>query len=456
MACREFLLRAGKSPFDHIPPAKVYWDDLIARNSGNLLFAHSAYKTLSAPGAEIDVTRYRNPDPGEADAINEKYDRFVIPLANAFRPDFESQLKSLTALITRLKIPCVVVGVGAQADIDASPERRGKLDASVKAFVSAVLDKSHSIGVRGEFTAAYLKALGFGAVTVIGCPSMFLHGEKIAVTKRVGQLDASARIAVNLTRGMPENIAPLYRAIFSDRADAVYVAQNRSDLAMLLWGLGQGRTGKEDLLPADVAHPVVRSGRSQFFTDVPTWLDFLRARDFSFGTRIHGNVFAILAGTPAYVIAHDSRTLELARYFDIPHRRIEAVTEKTTVEELYAEADYRALHANHPRRFETYRRFLENNGIDHIFAHAGAADAFEERLASTVLPEPVTFAGAADREDLLSRLTELASESSRKTSELAAKLAAEIEKASTGAPAAGREAKDRAAPRRQKKRWWRI
>ena len=323
----KFLLRAGKSPFDHIPPAKVYWDDLIARNSGNLLFAHSAYKTLSAPGAEIDVTRYRNPDPGEADAINEKYDRFVIPLANAFRPDFESQLKSLTALITRLKIPCVVVGVGAQADIDASPERRGKLDASVKAFVSAVLDKSHSIGVRGEFTAAYLKALGFGAVTVIGCPSMFLHGEKIAVTKRVGQLDASARIAVNLTRGMPENIAPLYRAIFSDRADAVYVAQNRADLAMLLWGLGQGRTGKEDLLPADVAHPVVRSGRSRFFTDVPTWLDFLRARDFSFGTRIHGNVFAILAGTPAYVIAHDSRTLELARYFDIPHRRIEAVTE---------------------------------------------------------------------------------------------------------------------------------
>ena len=446
-------MRAGKSPFEYVPPARVYSDDLIARNSGNLLFAHSAFKTLSAPGAEIDVTRYRNPDPSEADAINEKYDRFVIPLANAFRPEFEGQLRSLTALITRLTIPCTVVGVCAQAEIDASPEERSKLDGSVKAFVSAVLDKSDSIGVRGEFTAAYLKALGFRAVTVIGCPSMFLYGDKISVVKRTAELNKSAKIAVNLTRGMPENVNSLFEAIFSDRVNATYVPQYRADLALLLWGLNQKPTGKKDALPRNLSHPVIREGRSRFFTDVPPWVNFLKSQDFSFGTRIHGNIFAILAGTPAYVIAHDSRTLELARYFEIPHRKIEAITDETTAEELYAEADYAGLNKNHAQRFETYKRFLEDNGIDHIFAHAGAAEAFEQKLTSTALPEPVTFAGAADRDDLLSRLKDLAAESSRQIAELEARLTVEDRQAAKSAKAAGPGQEAGLMPRRGKAGW---
>lgn len=40
--------------------------------------------------------------------------------------------------------------------------------------------------------------------------------------------------------------------------------------------------------------------------------------DFSFGQRIHGNILCTLMGIPAIVYIHDSRTRELAEYFELP------------------------------------------------------------------------------------------------------------------------------------------
>lgn len=448
------LLRAGKSPFEQVSPATVFWDDLIARNNGNLLFAHSAYKMLSAPGVEINVTRYRNPPAEEADEINEKYDAIVLPLANAFRPDFENQLVSLTALIRKLKIPVVVVGVGTQAELGSDPNQKRRLDDTAKAFLSAVLDRSASVGVRGEFTKLYLNSLGFSAVEVIGCPSMFLYGDRLTVAKRVASLDASSPIAVNLTNGMPKNIGPLYQQVYAQRPNATYMPQSRADLAMLLWGQPADRGKEGDLLPRSPDHPMIASGRVRFFTDVTPWIDFLKARDFSFGTRIHGNVFAILAGTPGYVIAHDSRTLELARYFEIPHCQVSDITERTSVEALYDEADYGPLVKNHATRFATYHAFLEKNGIDSIFGHPGEAEAFEARLAAVDLPEGVSPLATVNHGEALRRTTELALLSTKRVANLESRLA---ERKATQPASAGpgtRPPRGTAAAAPKKRRWW--
>ena len=69
--------------------------------------------------------------------------------------------------------------------------------------------------------------------------------------------------------------------------------------------------------PITLDHPLIRSDRVRFFLDPKTWFDHLAQYDFSFGTRIHGNIAALLAGTPALLLAHDSRTLELAEYHEI-------------------------------------------------------------------------------------------------------------------------------------------
>jgi polysaccharide pyruvyl transferase WcaK-like protein len=77
--------------------------------------------------------------------------------------------------------------------------------------------------------------------------------------------------------------------------------------------------------PITLDHPLIRSDRVRFFLDPTTWFEHLAQYDFSFGTRIHGNIAALLAGTPALLLAHDSRTLELAEYHEIPHRTITSI-----------------------------------------------------------------------------------------------------------------------------------
>jgi polysaccharide pyruvyl transferase WcaK-like protein len=59
------------------------------------------------------------------------------------------------------------------------------------------------------------------------------------------------------------------------------------------------------------------SGNMLFYSAV---FRFMAQQHFAFGTRIHGNVAGVLAGTPSVVLANDSRTVELSEYHGIPYR----------------------------------------------------------------------------------------------------------------------------------------
>ncbi len=52
----------------------------------------------------------------------------------------------------------------------------------------------------------------------------------------------------------------------------------------------------------------------EIFCNVPKWMEFLNDSDLTFGSRLHGNIAAVLAGTPALLVTKDSRTKELAEY----------------------------------------------------------------------------------------------------------------------------------------------
>ena len=360
--------------------------NVIGTNSGNLIFIESAYKLLATTGTRIDVER-RLPDPKDADRINERYDAYVIPLANAFRPEFEFHLSRLTRLIDRLRIPIVVLGVGIQADTRLSRERLAPIERTVRSFVGAVLDRSPSIGVRGEFTHAYLESLGFRDVEIIGCPSMFRYGARIQVEKKVPQLDHRARLAVNATPGVPI-MEELLRSHSERYPGLEYIAQDLDTLALLLWGEKASATDVASESQLD-AGDLFDANRVRFFVDPSPWISHLRSFAFTFGTRIHGNIAALLAGTPAYVLAHDSRSLELARYFAIPHRLITDMQGGTEAGDLYAEADYTELNVGHPARFERLVGFLRRHGLDHIYAEGQDPDAFDARLRATRFPPAV-------------------------------------------------------------------
>jgi hypothetical protein len=141
--------------------------------------------------------------------------------------------------------------------------------------------------------------------------------------------------------------------------------------------------------PITLDHPLIRSDRVRFFLDPTTWFEHLAQYDFSFGTRIHGNIAALLAGTPALLLAHDSRTLELAEYHEIPHRTITSIEDDADVISLYAECDWNRLNKAHPDRWDSFASFLQDHRLTNVYDEGQDASAFEDRLAVTEFPPPV-------------------------------------------------------------------
>lgn len=402
------LFRSGKDPFTPVVAESTLAQDVFNSNSGNYLFQHAIWKALLTPETEIvsngTLSEREPPAAGDAERINDEFDAFAIPLANAFRPEFAHRLDNLTALIKGLRVPVTVVGVGAQASVSMNRADLAAIDASVKAFVGAILDRSASIGVRGEFTRDYLIGLGFpeGSIDIIGCPSLFLHGGEHAVTKRSATINANSPLALNLT---PE--VPGIGAFASDQAhrhpNLTYIGQDANDLGLLLWGIPFAHVS-DPLVPAHMSHPLYQSDRFRLFLDSWTWYDFLSTQDFAYGTRFHGNVAALLAGTPAMLLAHDSRTLELADYHAMPHQIVPEFTAPIRAEELYENVDFTAFNAAMPDRFERYTAFLERNGLRHIWQPGQANPEFAGKVAAAHFPPPVKTLVNSDGTELVARL----------------------------------------------------
>jgi len=390
---KRILLRSPKDPFEVVSPEITLHRNLIASNSGNLVFLQAAHKILATSNTEVVPDRLRV-EPRDAGAINERYDAYAIPLANAFRLSFEPILIRMTRLIERLRIPVVILGVGAQANLRYEFDRLRPMEPSIRAFTRAVLDRSPSIGVRGEATHDYLRSLGFRDVEVIGCPSMFLYGADLRVEKRAERLDRDARVALTVSPYVKQMGDVVMRHV-ERYPNLAYIAQDIATLRLLLWGGSRSASAQASKLPVHLSHPLFRENRVRFYVDPWPWIADLRTFNFSFGTRIHGTIAAILAGTPACVFAHDSRTLELARYFGIPHRPMPAVPPDIDAADLYAEADFGELNRGHAARFATFLDYLRRHGLDQVFADGEDPSSFDARIAATAFPPAVDVATAA-------------------------------------------------------------
>src|SRR5690625_710 len=145
---RNILIRSGISPLDTFDASHMIINNSIGGNVGNLVYAYSIYRTLMNEETNI-IPDYYSTDASQkrANEINEKYDCYVIPLADAFRTNFIPILRKYTELIKKLEIPVFVVGVGLRAPFEPKLNEGFPFDNDVKAFVEAVLEKSSILGV---------------------------------------------------------------------------------------------------------------------------------------------------------------------------------------------------------------------------------------------------------------------------------------------------------------------
>lgn len=378
-------------------------------NSGNLLYANGVHRCLSVEPNTVTAGGFRAhnlEDPTEwIDKVNHRYDRYVMPMSNAFRYMFGEGLQRMTTIIRGLDMPVTVVGVGAQTAAEARDPRAGEFQMGrtgsgrlpkevdtarhnqiVHDFVEAVLEKSASIGVRGEITKRYLETVGIdpARVDVIGCPSLFTWGPDLRVTRRVGALTARSRVSMNIdfrVNGIGR-ILEKNMELFPRLTSPV---QDSNSARMILTGKDPYDMTKRDrLTPIHTGHPLYQSGQLLWYPNAWGWIEAMKAQEFAFGNRLHGNIAALLAGTPAFLLAHDSRTLEIAEYHGIPYGLIGDFTQAPSAGELYGMADYTRFNELAPIRFQTYLDFLHRNGLETIFddGNSDAAAAFDRGIAA--------------------------------------------------------------------------
>lgn len=367
----KILMRAQINHDNAYPPKTVLLENMMGGNCGNWLYQYSLYRTLLVDeNVQIDVF-----DPKEditSDEYiahaNETYDFCVIPLANAFKTSFAREIRQLTTFVNKLKIPCIVPCVGIQTNNAETFTETFKDKEASTAFIKAVLNKSSMIGVRGEVTASYLQHLGFTPekdFTVVGCPSMYLHGAKLPEVKNLNYNQDSLLLFNSKVEHENKKRAQLLSKFVKEHPNYVYVPQRIMDMRRTYFGMYL----LEDPTMRERPDRFFDYSKALCFTSPYRWIDYAAKNvDLSIGTRLHGNIACILGGVPSFIISTDQRVSELAKYHNIQYIPFEKTNNKTTIRSIIENADFTSVHKGHAERFNHYIDMLEKNGLTTAFS----------------------------------------------------------------------------------------
>ena len=115
---KKYLFRAGFDPTHIYNTSDIIEGDRFGGNTGNMVYAVGTMNVLTKDDTIVDSTYYWPEWSNEEwtaekiEQINSEYNAFIIPMADAFRPDFVTNLDAYTKLLKQLKIPCIVIGIG--------------------------------------------------------------------------------------------------------------------------------------------------------------------------------------------------------------------------------------------------------------------------------------------------------------------------------------------------------
>ncbi|OHE70806.1 MAG: hypothetical protein A2007_02290 [Verrucomicrobia bacterium GWC2_42_7] len=349
------------TPFDYSQDPIAAMESM-GGNSGNNIFQYALQRLLSCKDTDVTIdTSFLHvgelPD-SYFQAINEKYDCLVFSPANILAEYAvnNGQLKRHIERIRKLKIPVYLIGLGAQSTKEYSFDFLESIKSLAKDFIKSVLDLNGRIGVRGAFSGEVLEQLGFSDYEVIGCPSLFCKNENLSIEKKI----VSEHEFIPAINGGKVWRDPEFYKYFKKYPRSIFVCQD--EFYRLLYKPNQ-LTWKEFQYLADEDNKWLNlylSDRVKFYCDFPSWIDDIKRLgiNFSFGSRIHGNVLPLLAGVPCFIDVIDSRIRELSEYFEIPHSLMEEEIQDPY--SLYEKADYSCFNNNFNKKLLRFREFLRS------------------------------------------------------------------------------------------------
>ena len=387
------LVRAGMTALETPSVERILSENLIGLNTGNLVYQYSITRALmESPRQVFQADRYAL-SAKDAGWVQEHFDAYVIPLADTFRTDSIPELERLTGLVKALSMPCVVIGAGASIRKGMQVEEPHAFDDATRAFMDAVLEKSALVGIRGDVTARYLTYLGYTEGThfqVIGCPSFYGCGAQLP--RKPLDLRPESPISVNSNVYQPKGAIDFANKLLQRYPNAVYLPQRIKELQLLYLGTPyKDRPSAKNSYPRTLAAEPYAQDRVRMFTHAKPWIDFLSQCALSVGGRMHGNVAAVLAGTPVLFLPHDNRMRELVAFHQLPAVDAASVGEGTQLEDLLAQVDFNAMFACQGEHYRAYCAFLEKNGLRCALGEGeqGAPAPLDSMLGGMSLPGAV-------------------------------------------------------------------
>lgn len=405
---KKILIRASISPFEQREPIETLEKNLLGNNSGNLLFAYSMSRTLYTEDTEINFVPDIDVLNGEIshEFINENYDYLVLPMANSFRKTYAPILNKWSELIEKLRIPCVVTGIGVQMAYEPDITGKHPYDDSARRFIKAVLNHSHSVGVRGVITQAYLNHLGFRDIDVTGCPSIEMFGPGIKIREKKPLTKESA-VCVTGSFSSPLNFNKFMVKNFELLPNYYFMPQFNDDLRLMYLGAPfYAANEAQQLYPHDISSEVLINDKARFFIDMPSILKFNESIDFNYGTRIHGAIGCLLGGVPSLLFTSDARTRELADYHNVPSMPVSIIDDDTDIFEIYEKTDFSIVSNGHEERFNHFVDFLNNNGLPHIYQDENRTIIpFDEKIKDVEAYGPIHSFYTCSNEEMLKRFS---------------------------------------------------
>ena len=370
---------------------------VLGANSGNLMFQYAATRLLAGPQRHVGRSEVPYTDPNAL--AGAKY--VVVPAANHLR--LGADWTGFSNFLERARRPLIVLGLGAQ-----SPKLGGeretvealKADPQVARLAAVIAERAAFVSVRGAFSQTVCAEFGIDDVEVLGCPSALLNPDPRAgraMQTKLAALAGSPEIPLfGLTAAAPFEIQrePHKRALEKKLFEwlrargGLYIQQSGGPEAVYAAGRSWETvppalrgTIKSVLQPeaGDDEFWSFMARRGRFYTSAPEWMKEMAELKLMIGTRLHGNMAAIAAGTPGVVIAHDSRTGELADTMHLPSIDMEAVMAASSIGEMLPQIrfDGAAFDAWRARTAATLRARMRALGVG-VSAHlerlaAGAA-----------------------------------------------------------------------------------
>lgn len=352
-------------------------------NLGNRLWYQGIVSVIST---QENVVEFSN-STFDCEEINANYDLVVAPMANIFSEYCYDSLNGIAELYEQIKIPVFVIACGAQAtSYDDLKRLCGIIREPATRFIRAICNTGGEFALRGYFTKELFNMLGFPSVGVVtGCPSLFQLGRDLKIEAPKVDKENLKPVFNGSVKKFSQAMKEIPDSVFIDQESMFKFLYEKNYLTNCDY-----RVLKEFLLSQGLhAAKCLTEKRIKLIPDMNDWRNFLinNEYNYSLGGRIHGNIMSILSGIPATVIAHDSRTREMAEFFNIPMiDSKKGVYTKQDVCETYLQADYTMFNQTFSAKFDDYEKFLIKCGIvtkansNNLFFDKTEPISFEENL----------------------------------------------------------------------------